>query len=52
MNEKDILRGIRALERIATVLEMALDKKKQALRTVDVDRGKVYKTHLGKKLSK
>lgn len=41
-----------ALNRIATALETIIDKKKKTLRMVDVDRGKVYKTHLGKKLSK
>lgn len=52
MNEKDILRGIKALERFAFALETIIDRKKRTLRMVDVDRGKVYKTHLGKRLEK
>lgn len=39
------------LERIANVLDMVLDHDKNALRMFDVERGNVYKTHLGKKLS-
>lgn len=38
------------LRRIAVALELIVDKKKRTLRMVDVDRGKVYKTHLGRKL--
>jgi hypothetical protein len=45
-------RLVRALERIATSLELVVDRKKRTLRMVDVDRGKVYKTHLGGKLKK
>lgn len=41
-----------ALERIAAALETVIDKKKKTLRMVDVERGKVYKTHLGGKLRK
>jgi chemotaxis regulatin CheY-phosphate phosphatase CheZ len=41
-----------ALERIATVLETTIDAKKRTLRMVDLERGKVYKTHLGKSLRK
>lgn len=37
-------------ERIATALETVVDPKKKTLRMVDVERGKVYKTHLGGKL--
>lgn len=45
-------RLISALERIAAALEIVVDRKKRTLRTVDIERGKVYKTHLGKSLRK
>lgn len=41
-----------ALQDISQTLDFIVDTKKKTLRMVDVDRGKVYKTHLGKKLSK
>ena len=44
-------RLVNALERIATSLEIIVDRKKKTLRMVDVERGQVYKTHLGRKLS-
>jgi hypothetical protein len=40
------------LERIANCLESIVDKEKGTLRMVDVERGNVYKTHLGKNLTK
>lgn len=46
------VRQVKALERIADALEIVIDKKKKTLRMVDVDRSKVYKTHLGGKLRK
>lgn len=52
MNRKELNRLLRAVERIASALEKVIDPKKRTLRMVDVDRGKVYKTHLGNKLSK
>jgi hypothetical protein len=52
MNQKQINRITKALERIANALDTIVDRKKKTLRMVDVERGKVYKTHLGKKLSK
>lgn len=39
-----------ALERIALAFETIIDGKKRTLRMVDVERGKVYKTHLGNSL--
>ncbi len=39
-----------ALSRIANALETIVDKEKRTLRMVDVDRAKVYGTHLGGKL--
>jgi hypothetical protein len=51
MADKNELRRLtRALERIASALETVVDRKKRTLRMVDVERGKVYKTHLGKSL--
>lgn len=47
----DLIKLVKALERIASAIEKVIDKKKRTVRMVDVDRGKVYKTHLGKKLS-
>lgn len=44
------VRFVKAVESIAHSLETIVDKKKRTLRMVDVDRSKVYKTHLGKKL--
>lgn len=52
MNKKELNRLLRALERIANALDVVVDRKKRTLRMVDVDRSKVYKTHLGKKLSR
>lgn len=52
MTAKENKMTVRALERIANSLEIIVDKKKKTLRMVDVERGKVYKTHLGGKLSK
>lgn len=43
-------RAVLALERIADVLEDAYNVKKKAFQMVDIDRSKVYKTHLGKSL--
>lgn len=45
---KQLERLIKALEKLASVV----DSKKKTLRMVDVDRGKIYKTHLGGKLNK
>jgi len=44
-------RLVKALERIATRSDEVTDHDKQAIRTNDVGREKVYATHLGKKLS-
>jgi hypothetical protein len=44
------VRMVEATERIANSLEAIVDKKKRVARTIDVERSKVYKTHLGKKL--
>lgn len=52
MNTNQIKQLLHSLTRIANALETVVDQKKRTLRMVDVDRGKVYKTHLGKKLSK
>lgn len=49
---KDLDRIANAVEKIAKLLGVAIDPRKRTVRTVDVERGKVYKTHLGKKLSK
>jgi hypothetical protein len=46
MNDKLLERLVTALETLA----LCVDRKKKTVRTVDVERGKVYKTHLGKKL--
>jgi hypothetical protein len=43
---------IKVLHQIRDLLATIIDKKKRTLRMVDVDRSKVYKTHLGRKLSK
>lgn len=43
---------VKVLERIAKALEIVVDTKKKTLRMVDVERGKVYKSHLGRKLRK
>lgn len=47
-----IIRSGIAIERLARDLETVIDHKKRTLRMVDVERGKVYKTHLGKSLRK
>lgn len=52
MNKNQIKQLLHQLFRIANALETVVDQKKRTLRMVDVDRGKVYKTHLGKSLSK
>lgn len=41
-----------SLGRMAFYLSLIIDNKKKTLRMVDVDRSKVYKTHLGGKLKK
>jgi hypothetical protein len=38
------------LQRIAIALESVIDKEKGAVRTIDIGRAEVYKTHLGEKL--
>jgi hypothetical protein len=43
-------RTVKALERIADSLDVIIDRRKKTLRMVDVERGNVYKTHLGKNL--
>jgi hypothetical protein len=43
---------IKVLHQIRDLLATIIDKKKRTLRMVDVERGKVYKTHLGGKLRK
>lgn len=50
MNDSQANHLIKVLHRIADSLDTIIDKKKKTLRMVDVERGKVYKTHLGKKL--
>jgi hypothetical protein len=45
-------RAVTALERIADRLDDAWDKDKKAIRLFDVARADVYRTHLGKKLTK
>jgi hypothetical protein len=50
MSKREFNRLIRAIERIALALETVVDRKKRTLRMVDVERGNVYKTHLGKSL--
>jgi hypothetical protein len=52
MSKLELQRLLRALERIAESLNTVVDRKKKTLRMVDVDRSKVYKTHLGRKLRK
>lgn len=42
----------RILSRIAIALEKVVDNKKKAIKTIDIGRAKVYKTHLGNKLRK
>ena len=66
MNEREtgeyLVRGVLALERIATALEGISNfagfvtcephgEKPGYVRTSDIDRGKVYGEHLGRKLS-
>lgn len=50
--QKLLIRKVKAIERIASALELIVDKKKRTLRMVDVERGNVYKAHLGGKLRK
>jgi hypothetical protein len=50
MNDSQVNHLIKVLHRIADSLDTIIDKKKRTLRMVDVDRGKVYKTHLGKNM--
>lgn len=52
MNKNEIKQLLHQLRRIANCLETVVDQKKRTLRMVDVERGKVYKTHLGKGLRK
>lgn len=52
MNESQADHLIRVLHQIRDLLATIIDKKKKTLRMVDVDRGKVYGKHLGKKLRK
>lgn len=49
--QKTEIRLLKAFESIAQSLKTVVDRKKRFIRMVDIDRGKVYKTHLGKKLS-
>jgi hypothetical protein len=52
MSQSQIKQLLHALRRIANALETVVDQKKRTIRMVDVERGKVYKTHLGKGLRK
>lgn len=38
------------MENLCNVLNLVVDKKEKCIRMVDIDRGKVYKIHLGTKL--
>lgn len=46
MTQQNFDRLIKALEKIAGCLEVVTDRKNRTLRMNDVDRAKVYKTHL------
>ena len=50
LDNSDIRRLLSALESIAKSLE-AIVAGKAVIKTVDVERGKVYATHLGQRLS-
>lgn len=52
MTNSQIKSLLHQLYRIANVLETVCGQKKRTIRTIDIDRGKVYKTHLGGKLRK
>lgn len=52
MTGRQIKMFLHQLFRIANALETVIDQKKRHVRMVDVERSKVYKTHLGGKLRK
>jgi len=53
MKKQKLTRSEKLAERLTVAFEslsLCVDVKKKCFRMVDVERGKVYKTHLGKKL--